>query len=52
MIQQLREKGFSALWVQLNRYEDGGAAIRRELSRLLGPPAVVKADGVVAMWPL
>jgi phosphoglycerol transferase len=52
MIQQLREKGFAALWVQLNGYEDGGTAILRELSSLLGPPAVVKADGVIAVWRL
>jgi len=52
MIQQLREKGFAALWVQLNGYEDGGVAIQRELTGLLGPPAVVKADGTVAVWRL
>ena len=52
MIQQLREKGFAALWVQLNGYEDGGTAILRELSSLLGSPAVVKADGVIAVWRL
>jgi len=52
MIQQLREKGFAALWVQLNGYEDGGTAALRDLSSLLGPPAVVKADGVIAVWRL
>jgi hypothetical protein len=52
MIQQLRDKGFAALWVQLNGYEDGGVAIRSELTSLLGPPALVKADGVVAVWRL
>jgi phosphoglycerol transferase len=52
MIQQLRLKGFAAVWVQLNGYEDGGTAILLELSGLLGPPALVNADGVVAVWRL
>jgi len=52
MVQQLREKGFAALWVQLNGYEDGGVEVQSELSSLLGPPSVVKADGVIAVWRL
>jgi hypothetical protein len=52
LIQQLRAAGFTAIWVQLNGYEDGGTAIQRELSGLLGPPALVRADGVVAVWRL
>jgi phosphoglycerol transferase len=52
MVQQLRAAGFTAIWVQLNGYEDRGTAIQRELSSLLGPPALVRADGVVAVWRL
>jgi phosphoglycerol transferase len=52
MIQRLRASGFSAVWVQLNGYEDGGAAIRRELDDVLGPPVLTRSDGVVALWRL
>ena len=52
MISALRAKGFSAIWVQFNGYQDGGAAIRRELNRQIGPPMVVKADGLFAVWRL
>jgi phosphoglycerol transferase len=52
MIQRLRKRGFAAVWVQFDGYEDGGAAIRSELTALLGPPDVVKADGVIAVWRL
>jgi phosphoglycerol transferase len=52
MIQQLRAAGFKAIWVQLNGYEDGGTAIRAALDGLLGPPATVSKDGVLAVWRL
>jgi phosphoglycerol transferase len=52
MIQQLRAAGFKAIWVQLNGYEDGGTAIHAALDGLLGPPAVVSEDGVLAVWRL
>jgi phosphoglycerol transferase len=52
MIARLREAGFGALWVQLNGYEDGGVAMRADLEKLLGAPAVVRKDGVIAVWLL
>ena len=52
MVPQLRKAGFNALWIQLNGYEDGGAAMLRDAEALLGPPAVVKEDGAVAVWKL
>jgi len=52
MIQQLRAAGFKAIWVQLNGYEDGGTAIHAALDGLLGPPATVSNDGVLAVWRL
>jgi hypothetical protein len=52
MIEQLRAAGFNAIWVQLNGYEDGGATIRAALDGLLGPPATVSDDGVLADWRL
>jgi phosphoglycerol transferase len=52
MVQQLRAAGFTAIWVQLNGYDDGGAAIRVALDKLLGPPATVSGDGVLAVWRL
>jgi len=52
MIQQLRAAGFKAIWVQLNGYEDAGTAIHAALDGLLGPPAVVSKDGVLAVWRL
>ena len=52
MIQQLRAAGFKAIWVQLNGYEDAGSAIHAALDGLLGPPAVVSEDGVLAVWRL
>jgi len=52
MIQQLREKGFAALRVQLNGYEDGGTAVDAALDGLLGPPAVVSKVGVLTVWRL
>jgi phosphoglycerol transferase len=52
MVQQLRAAGFTAIWVQLNGYEDGGTAIRAALDGLLGPPATVSGDGVLAVWRL
>jgi hypothetical protein len=52
MIPRLRDAGFGALWVQLNGYEDGGGAIRADLVKLLGAPALVRQDGVIAVWLL
>ena len=52
MIARLREAGFGALWVQLNGYEDGGAAIRADIEKLLGAPVAVRQDGVIAVWLL
>jgi phosphoglycerol transferase len=52
MVTLLREAGFNALWVQLNGYEDGGVAIRADLEKLLGDPAVVRQDGLIAVWLL
>jgi len=52
MIAHARAAGFGALWVQLNGYKDGGLAIRADLERLLGAPALVRQDGVIAVWLL
>ena len=52
MIARLREAGFGALWVQLNGYKDGGVAMRADLEKLLGAPAVVRRDGVIGVWLL
>jgi phosphoglycerol transferase len=52
MIARLRDAGFGALWVQFNGYEDGGVAIRADLEKLLGAPAAVRQDGVIAVWLL
>ena len=52
MLERLRAAGFGALWVQVNGYEDGGVAIRADLEKLLGAPAAVREDGVIAMWLL
>lgn len=52
MIERLRGAGFSALWVQLNGYADGGTAIKRSLDKLLGVPVAMREDGVVAIWRL
>jgi phosphoglycerol transferase len=52
MVPLLRKTGFNALWIQLNGYEDGGVAMLRGATALLGPPAILKADGAVAVWKL
>jgi phosphoglycerol transferase len=52
MVDRLRAAGFDAVWVQMNGYEDGGTALAGALTELLGPPAVVKENGVVAVWRL
>jgi len=52
MIREARARGFSALWVQLNGYADGGAGIRGTLTGLLGEPVAVGGDGVFALWRL
>jgi hypothetical protein len=52
MVRRLRLRGFAAIWVQLNGYEDGGAAIKAELGPLLGPPVAVHRDGAFALWRL
>jgi phosphoglycerol transferase len=52
LVERLRETGFDTLWIQLNGYEDGGTAVRAAYETLLGQPAVVKADGTVAVWRL
>ncbi len=39
MVSRLRKAGFNALWIRLNGYEDGGAAVIRDATALLGPPA-------------
>jgi hypothetical protein len=52
MDDRLRAAGFDAVWVQMNGYEDGGTALYGALTGLLGSPAVVKQNGVVAVWRL
>jgi phosphoglycerol transferase len=52
MVRRLRLRGFAAIWVQLNGYEDGGAAIKAELGPLLGPPVAVHRDGAFVLWRL
>jgi phosphoglycerol transferase len=52
MIAAAKARGFTALWVQLNGYGDGGAAVRAALTGLLGEPVAVSEDGVFALWKL
>jgi len=52
LVREARAKGFGALWVQLDGYEDGGAAMRESLTGLLGPPTEATADGTIAVWSL
>jgi phosphoglycerol transferase len=52
MLKELRAAGFDATWVQLNGYEDNGAAISRSLTAELGKPVVVSSDGLIAVWAL
>jgi phosphoglycerol transferase len=52
MVAAARARGFTAIWVQLNGYQDGGVAVRTALTGLLGEPAAVSGDGVFAVWKL
>ena len=52
MIAVAKARGFTALWVQLNGYADGGTGIRATLTGLLGEPVAVSDDGVFAVWKL
>ena len=52
MLARLRAAGFSALWIQLNGYADGGAAVTKHFDDLLGAPFLVDPNGTVAIWRL
>ena len=52
MVREVRAKGFAGIWVQLNGYEDGGAAITGELTQELGREPLRSADGAFAFWKL
>ncbi|PKQ17198.1 MAG: hypothetical protein CVT67_01800 [Actinobacteria bacterium HGW-Actinobacteria-7] len=52
LVAEARSRGFSAVWVQLNGYEDQGTAMRESLNDLLGQPLVRSGDGVFAVWRL
>jgi phosphoglycerol transferase len=52
MVREVRAKGFTGIWVQLNGYEDGGAAITRDLTEELSGEPLRSADGVFAFWAL
>ena len=52
MVRELRAKGFTGVWVQLNGYADDGAQITRELTKELGGAPLRSADGVFAFWKL
>jgi hypothetical protein len=52
LVRELRARGFDAVWVQLNGYEDGGAEVKAGLMRELGEPIATSPGGVFAVWRL
>ena len=52
MVARLRASGFSALWVELTGYADGGKEVTQQFDGLLGDPILVKPGGTVAIWRL
>lgn len=52
LVDKLRSVGFSALWVQLQGYLDGGKEVMAEYEALLGAPVLRDDAQGVAMWRL
>ena len=50
MLQQIRDAGFSAVYVDRLGYEDKGLQIVADLEAALGAPDVASADGRMVLW--
>jgi phosphoglycerol transferase len=44
--------GFQGVWVDRLGYDDHGAQVERELTQLVGPPALVSVNGRFAFYDL
>jgi hypothetical protein len=51
-VERPRAVEFSAIWVQLNEYEDGCTAVLATLDGLVAPPAVVRRESIQPDWRL
>lgn len=51
-VDAVREKGFSAVWLDRAGYDDGGLAKAEELRSVLGTEAKTSSDGRYAFFPL
>lgn len=50
MLAEVRAKGFTGLWVQLDGYGDGGRDISQRIEDALDEPPTLSADGRFAFW--
>jgi len=52
MVQELKDTGFAAIYVDQVAYADNGKQIVTDLAKVLGPPDVQSSDGQVLLWRL